>query len=85
MTVIKERVPLEAQLVGDGRHRRCRVRVCRYTTYADESEVPTAVSYSRCELEDADDFPDGNYELSFDSHRIRLRKQAGHYGITSET
>lgn len=79
MTVTKETVPLEAVLSGEGCQRRCRVRVSKRTDYPDESAHPVSVSYSCCRIEDADDFPDGNYELLFDDHKVLLRKQAGRY------
>ena len=79
MAVTKETVSLEAILRGEGHERRCRVKAVRHTTYADECAAPTCLSYSRCEIEDADDFPDGNYELVFDSHRVPVIKTAGRY------
>ncbi len=75
MAVTKETVSLEAILRGEGHERRCRVKAVRHTTYAD----PTCLSYSKCEIEDADDFPDGNYELEFDAHRVPVIKKAGRY------
>ena len=75
----KETVPLDAELCGEGLQRRCRVRVSRCLTYPDESRLPACVSYSRCQVDDGDDFPDGNYELRFGGHRIQLRKHAGQY------
>ena len=33
-----------------------------------------SVSYTCCRIEDADDFPDGNYELLFDDHKVLLKK-----------
>jgi hypothetical protein len=82
MTVTKETVPLEATLAGEGRQRTCRIRVSRCATY-DESADPAYVSYTRCRIEDADDFPDGHYELHFDGLRLLLRKQAGQYILRS--
>jgi hypothetical protein len=79
MTVTKETVPLEAFLSGEGRKRKCRVRVSKCAEYPDESADPVRVSYSCCRIEDGDDFPDGNYELLFDDHKVLLRKQAGRY------
>jgi hypothetical protein len=79
MIVTKETVPLDAELCGEGRQRRCRVRVLRRLSYPDESRSPACVSYSRCQVDDPDDFPDGNYELRFEGHRIPLRKYAGQY------
>jgi hypothetical protein len=79
MTVTKQTVPLEGTLKGEGHERRCRVRAIRREMYADECPRPLCVSYSRCDIEDQDDFPDGNYELTFDGHRILLTKRAGHY------
>jgi hypothetical protein len=81
MTVTKDIVSLEGVLREEGRERKCRVRAVRHTTYADECATPTCRSYSRCEIEDADEFPDGNYELEFDSHRLALTKKAGQYLI----
>ena len=65
MTVTRETVPLEGTLKGEGYERTCQVRATRCVTYADESTDALCVSYSRCDIEDADDFPDGNYELTF--------------------
>jgi len=81
MTVTKESVPMEAILAGEGRERTCRVRVSRRATYPDESSAPICVSYSCCRIQDTDDFPDGNYELSFDDRKVLLRKHAGQYLI----
>jgi hypothetical protein len=39
--------------------------------------TPTCFSYSKCEIEDADDFPDGDYEVEFDAHRVAVTKKAG--------
>jgi len=45
----------------------------------DESMVPVAVAYSRCVIVDGDDFPEGDYELEFDGHKVLLTKKGGHY------
>jgi hypothetical protein len=79
MIVTKETVLLDAELCGEGRQRSCRVHVLRRLTYPDESPSRTSVSYSRCQVDDPDDFADGNYELHFEGHRIQLRKYAGQY------
>jgi hypothetical protein len=79
MTVTKEAIPLDGTLRGEGRERRCRLRAIRHATYADECLHPTCLSYSRCDIDDADDFPDGEYELEFDGHRVLLTKDAGRY------
>jgi hypothetical protein len=79
MTVTKQTVPIQGTLKGEGHERRCRVRAIRRETYADECPRPLCVSYSRCDIEDQDDFPDGDYELTFDRHRILLTKTAGRY------
>lgn len=81
MTVTKETIPVEATLSGEGRQRTCWVRVSRCSTYADEGAEPAFVSYSRCQIEDGDNFPDGEYQLLFDGHRLLLRKQAGQYTL----
>lgn len=79
MTVTKETVPVEGVISGQGLERACRLRAVRRHTYADESTKPLCVSYSRCDIEDTDDFPDGEYELSFDGLHIPLVKQTGRY------
>jgi hypothetical protein len=79
MTVTKEIVSLEGILKGDGQQRKCRVKAVRHTTYADECPTPTCLSYSRCDIEDTDELPDGNYELEFDGHRVSLIRTAGQY------
>lgn len=80
MTVTKETVPLEGTLKGEGYERTCHVRATRSVTYADESTDALCVSYSRCDIEDEDDFPDGNCELTFQGHTVLLSKCGGHYG-----
>ena len=32
-----------------------------------------------CDIVDADDFPDGNYELEFDGHKVLFTKKGEHY------
>jgi hypothetical protein len=79
MTVTKDTVSLERVLWGEGHERKCRVKAVRHTTYAGECAAPTCLSYSRCEIEDADEFPDGDYEVEFDGHRVLFIKRAGQY------
>jgi hypothetical protein len=79
MTVTKETIPLEGTLKGEGHERMCRLKALRHATYADECSQPTCFSYSRCVIEDTDDFPDGEYELEFEGRRIALSKRAGRY------
>ena len=79
MTVTKENIPLQGTLKGEGRERTCRLKALRHTTYADECSHPTCFSYSRCVIEDSDDFPDGEYELQFDDRKILLSKRSGQY------
>jgi hypothetical protein len=79
MAVTKEAVSLEGVLKGEGHERICRVKTMRHTTYADECASPTCFSYSKCEIEDVDDFPDGDYEVEFDAHRVPVTKKAGQY------
>ena len=81
MAVTKEIVSLNGVLRGEGQERKCRVKAERHTTYADERATPTCVSYSKCEIEDTDDFPDGNYEVEFDLHRVAVAKKAGQYSL----
>jgi hypothetical protein len=83
MAVTKDIVSLEGTLRGEGRERKCRMTATRHTTYANECGAPTCVSYSRCEIEDTDDFPDGNYEVEFDAHRVAVTKKAGQYLLRS--
>lgn len=44
------------------------MKAIRFVTYADESRYALCVSYSRCEIEDENDFPDGKHELTFQEH-----------------
>ena len=81
MTVTKETRAIEGVLKGQGRERTCRLRVTRRATYPDECTQPICVSYSRCIIEDIDDFPDGEYELLFDGHKVLLTKAAGQYAM----
>lgn len=84
MIVTRETVVLEGILMGEGRQRVCRVRATRRQAYADECMRPVCVSYSRCEIDDGDDFPEGEYELNFERHRILFRKREGQYIRSSE-
>jgi hypothetical protein len=79
MTVTKETVPLQGILKGEGRERACRVKAVRRATYADEGMRPCCVSYSRCDIADTDDFPDGEYQLTFEKCQVRFIKRAGQY------
>ena len=79
MTVTKETIPLEGVISGQGLERSCHLRAVRQETYVDESTKPLCVSYSRCDIEDTDDFPDGEYELSFEACRIRIIRRNGRY------
>lgn len=81
MSVTKEIVSLAGVLTGEGRQRKCLLKAVRHSNYQDECTSPICVSYSRCEIEDGDDFPDGIYEVEFDSHRVSLVKKAGQYSI----
>jgi len=79
MPATKEVVSLHGTLRGEGRQRTCSVRAMRCSVYEDESTVPVAITYSRCDIVDADDFPDGNYELEFDGHKVLFTKKGEHY------
>jgi hypothetical protein len=79
MSVTKDTVSLEGVLKGGGHERKCRVKTVRHTTYEGECATPVCVSYSKCEVEDTDDFPEGNYEVEFDGHRVSLTKKGGQY------
>jgi hypothetical protein len=81
MSITKETLPVEGVLKGQGRERPCRLRVTRCSTYPDEGAERVSVSYSKCRIEDADDFPDGDYELVFDGHRVFMTKKAGQYAL----
>jgi hypothetical protein len=79
MTVTKETKSLEGTLRGEGLERTCRLKVLQHATYADECSRPTCLSYSRCVIDDEDDFPDGEYELEFEGRRVFLSKRDGRY------
>lgn len=79
MTVCKETVLLYGTLRGEGRHRTCRVRATRNSEFPDESALPTSFAYCRCDVDDSDDFPDGDYELEFDGRKLMLSKKLGQY------
>ena len=79
MTATKETIPLQGVLRGEGRERVCRLRALRHAIYADECSRPTCFSYSRCVIEDVDDFPDGEYELEFEGRHVSLSKTQGQY------
>ncbi len=79
MTICRQIVFLDGTLRGEGRQRACRVKATRNSEFPDESGVPVSVAYCRCEIDDSDDFPDGDYELEFDGHTLMLSKQGGQY------
>lgn len=79
MTVTKENIPLQGTLRGEGCERTCRLKALRHTTYADECSEPICFSYSRCVIQDSDNFPDGEYEVEFEGRKIPLSKRFGHY------
>ena len=79
MSATKEIVSLHGTLRGEGRQRTCSIRATRNSVYEDESTVPVAITYSRCDIVDADDFTEGNYELEFDGKTILLTKKGGQY------
>ena len=79
MTTTKEIVPLHGTLRGEGRQRTCSVQATRSSMYEDESTQPVAIAYSRCDIVDGDDFPEGDYELEFDGHKVLFTKKGGVY------
>ena len=79
MSVCKETVLLNGILRGEGRQRTCRVRATRNSEFPDESVIAASFAYCRCCVEDSDDFPDGDYELEFDGHKVMLSKKNGQY------
>jgi len=79
MTVTKEIVPLGGVLRGEGHERKCRIKAWRHAMFEDEANTPIRLTYSRCEIEDADEFPDGDYVLEFDGHKVLLIRKAGQY------
>jgi len=82
MPTSKEVVFLCGVLRGEGRLRQCRVKATKHSTYVDESSEPASVAYSSLSIEDADDYPDGNYELEFNDHKAVLSKINGFYLTT---
>ena len=79
MPATREVVSLHGTLCGEGRQRTCSVQAMRSSTYEDESMVPVAVAYSRCDIVDGDDFPEGDYELEFDGHKVLFTKKGRPY------
>ena len=79
MSVCKETVLLNGILRGEGRQRTCRVRATRNSEFPDESVIAASFAYCRCCVEDSDDFPDGDYELEFDGHKVLLSRKDGQY------
>jgi len=79
MITTKEDFSLHGTLRGEGHQRTCSVQATRNSTYVDESTVPVAVAYCRCDIVDGDDFPEGNYELEFDGHTALFTQKGEHY------
>jgi hypothetical protein len=79
MSTCKETVVMDGFLHGEGRKRACRVKAVRNSTFPDESASPISIAYCRCEIEDTDEFPNGEYQLEFDNHKVLLIKRDGQY------
>ena len=61
------------------------MKAIRFVTYADESPDTLYMSYSRCEIEEEDDFADGKYELTFQGQTVMLLSARGMMACASET
>jgi hypothetical protein len=79
MSSRRELVFLRGILRGEGRQRECRIRATKVTMQVDELMSSAAVAYADPSIVDSDDFPDGNYELTFDGQKELLTKKSGHY------
>jgi hypothetical protein len=53
------------------------VRATRNSEFSHESAVPTSFANCRCDVDDPDDFQDGDYELEFDGRKLTLSKKQG--------
>ena len=78
----KQIVSLRGTLRGEGRERECRIRATKTSMHVDEVAAPVVSGYSRIDIVDSDDFPIGNYEVTFDGQTEKLtkRKDGRYYG-----
>jgi hypothetical protein len=71
----REPVILQGILRGEHRERSCRISAIKVTLGGE----PNVFEYTRPEIVDSDDFPDGDYEVEYHGHKILFRKQGGVY------
>jgi len=70
---------LSGILRGEGRQRECRIRATKVTMQVDELMPSPPIAYANLAIVDLDDFPDGNYEVTFDGQKELLTKKNRHY------
>ena len=65
---------------ADGKlQRNCSVTADRHEMHVNEKADPVKVSYSMVSIADSDDWPDGDYELTYDGEKEMLTKKDGRY------
>ena len=79
MTNQREHFQTRGTLRGQGRERLCWVEGTKIKTFVDELTTPTHVIYEKVKVADHDDFPDGNYEVTFDGQVVPLTRKNGVY------
>jgi len=55
------------------------VQGTRVKIFVDEVSIPLDVVYEKVTIADHDDFPDGDYEVTFDGQTILLTRKGGGY------
>lgn len=75
----KEPFRARGTLRGQGRERSCSVEGSRTKVFVNELSEPVKVILDTVRVTDRDDFPDGDYELTFDGETHALTREGGHY------
>jgi hypothetical protein len=47
--------------------------------FTNERDEPVKISYSRVSIADSDDWPDGEYSVTYSDQKELLTKKHGHY------
>lgn len=70
---------VQGALSGQGRRRECRIQVVKTSIQVDERSGSMGFTYSNASIVDSDDFPDGDYEVTYEGGTELLTKKHGNY------
>lgn len=64
---------------GGQLQRNCKVRVNRHEIHVNERAEPVNITYSGLSIADSDDWPDGDYKVTYADQKELLTKKDGDY------